>query len=311
MAYTFKYDKYQAKLDKTFGEGSYTVVIGSYKDDYVDILCHKHNGSFRKLAHGFTRSVDGCTICSDAAIAARVQNRIESSTAWRPHYRFLKFVKHTEQYVAMCEKHGEFCMYTKNTTQHGYGCPACTKQEKDDELFADYLKRFNDIWQGRYTYTGLLQRVKGGPNYVGVICPEHGYFEQRIDGHLLGIGCRKCAKSGYNSEIPGVFYVYSLEREGVNYIGFGISNTYKERAGVHRRNIKKAKATGKALYLLRFIDGNKPEQMEDYVKHNFQITSSGILGFVREAILATPENIQAFESYIDSLGIPRETLDKS
>jgi very-short-patch-repair endonuclease len=39
--------------------------------------------------------------------------------------------------------------------------------------------------------------IKNNKQKVKIICSKHGFFEQRVDGHLKGVGCKKCADESY------------------------------------------------------------------------------------------------------------------
>lgn len=68
----------------------------------------------------------------------------------------------------------------------------------------------------KYDYS--LVEYRNAKTKIKIICPEHGIFEQRLDHHLSGTGCPKCA--GYNKStfeliqkyktIHGDKYDYSL-----------------------------------------------------------------------------------------------------
>lgn len=58
------------------------------------------------------------------------------------------------------------------------------------EIFIELAKQ---IHGSKYDYSKVS--YKNANTNVLIICPIHGPFEQRANGHLNGKGCYKCAKS--------------------------------------------------------------------------------------------------------------------
>lgn len=60
---------------------------------------------------------------------------------------------------------------------------------------AQVLKEFRNVHGDRYIYTEINEtNYHGSKSVVPIICREHGLFQQLVDKHLLGHGCRTCAK---------------------------------------------------------------------------------------------------------------------
>lgn len=53
-----------------------------------------------------------------------------------------------------------------------------------------FIEISNKVHNNKYDYS--LVDYKNNKTKVKIICPIHGVFEQRPDGHLKGIGCSKC-----------------------------------------------------------------------------------------------------------------------
>ena len=58
----------------------------------------------------------------------------------------------------------------------------------------EWIINSNKIHNNFYDYSKV--EYNGSQKKVIIICPEHGEFEQRADGHMQGRGCKKC---GYNN----------------------------------------------------------------------------------------------------------------
>lgn len=54
----------------------------------------------------------------------------------------------------------------------------------------DFIEKVKKIHGDKYDYSKTV--YTGVKNKVSIICPIHGQFEQRADGHLDGRGCNKC-----------------------------------------------------------------------------------------------------------------------
>ena len=57
---------------------------------------------------------------------------------------------------------------------------------------------------------------------IMICCPVHGVFKQKVVSHLNGIGCRHCAKYGFNSGKPAYFYILKSSCESI--VKVGITN---------------------------------------------------------------------------------------
>lgn len=55
----------------------------------------------------------------------------------------------------------------------------------------DFIDRSNDIHNNKYDYS-LACYIKAH-DFIKVICPIHGIFEQEANHHMRGKGCKKCA----------------------------------------------------------------------------------------------------------------------
>ena len=74
---------------------------------------------------------------------------------------------------------------------------------------------------------------------VQIICPEHGVFEQKPNGHLNGNGCPKCNTGGWEFKLSdwlntkgdnATFYILRCYSNGEEFIKIGITTTtIKER----------------------------------------------------------------------------------
>lgn len=117
-----------------------------------------------------------------------------------------------------CPIHGWF---EQNAIRHlhGQGCPKCGNINKRDKLaitHEEFIERANIKHNNKFDYS--LVDFKTNKDYVKIICPIHGIFEQRVDMHLNRNGCPKCTGKNRTKEefiqlankIHGNKYDYSM-----------------------------------------------------------------------------------------------------
>lgn len=95
-----------------------------------------------------------------------------------------------EKVCIICRTHGEFW---QNPQSHlsGNGCTACSGMQKITlPLFIERCKKTHG---GKYDYTKV--QFDDLNDFVTIICPEHGEFEQRAKVHYRGYGCPVCGGS--------------------------------------------------------------------------------------------------------------------
>jgi hypothetical protein len=69
----------------------------------------------------------------------------------------------------------------------------------------NYLEKCKLIHNNKYDYS--LSDFKGLHYKIKIICPDHGPFEQRLDSHLKGSGCKQC----YIKKIKFAKYINSTD----------------------------------------------------------------------------------------------------
>lgn len=110
-------------------------------------------------------------------------------------YSKVEYVNATTKICIVCnkideitnEKHGVFWQNPRSHLR-GANCPVCSGTFMNQELF---IKRASIIHKQKYDYS-KVQYIRNSTK-VCIICPEHGEFNQKPSGHLLGKGCIKCA----------------------------------------------------------------------------------------------------------------------
>ena len=119
----------------------------------------------------------------------------------------------------ICETHGEFEQIANNHL-NGMGCPVCGRKKNDLSKMlnqTEYIEKAINVHGNKYDYSQV--NYVGALNYVKIICPIHGIFNQLAGSHLIGRGCGKCGNSVLSNtnefkinanKIHGNKYDYSL-----------------------------------------------------------------------------------------------------
>lgn len=88
-----------------------------------------------------------------------------------------------------CKEHGEFYQ-EPNSHIKGRGCPKCSGNSRKDTN--SFIKEAINLNGDKYDYSKVA--YINAHTKVKIICPIHGEFYQRPNGHLKGQGCPKCRK---------------------------------------------------------------------------------------------------------------------
>lgn len=89
----------------------------------------------------------------------------------------------------ICKKHGNFEQIPRDHIR-GSGCIQCG-YNKIRLGINKFITKSNIIFDNFYDYS-LITSYKNNNEYVNIICPIHGEFEQTPHSHLKGYGCYKC-----------------------------------------------------------------------------------------------------------------------
>jgi len=129
-------------------------------------------------------------------------------------YSLTRYVNSNSFVCLICNVHGEFYQKPDVHLAAKHPCPKCSKRIPTKE---DLISRFSDVHGKKYDYS--LVEYKSFNDSVKIVCPFHGIFEQIVNAHIQGKGCRACAgNSKYTIEdfilkaklAHGDLYDYSL-----------------------------------------------------------------------------------------------------
>jgi glutaredoxin len=106
-------------------------------------------------------------------------------------YSFVEYKNAVSKIKIICPSHGEFIQIAKNHIYLNEGCPYCSKNKSNLELF---LKNAKIKHNNKYDYSNFTNYTNNKEK-IKIICPTHGEFFQIIYNHLSGAGCPKCTET--------------------------------------------------------------------------------------------------------------------
>lgn len=106
-------------------------------------------------------------------------------------YSLVDYKKSNIKVKINCKEHGIF-EQRPNDHLNGQGCPYCggTKKLTVEMVKNKAIKKHNN----KYDYS-LFIKYKNQKDVIKIICPIHGIFEQKINNHLNGKGCKYCSNN--------------------------------------------------------------------------------------------------------------------
>lgn len=169
----------------------------------VIITCPKHGDFPQKPQHHLTGC--GCPECGK--IKAHNSNE-QTTEEWiikakdihnnKYDYSKVEYKGWNQKVCIICPIHGEFWQDpTSHIAKHRKrGCPECGKTlAKTTEQF---IQEAIKIHGNKYDYSKV--NYINAKTKICIICPEHGEFLQKPNGHLRGISCPKCNSKNKSTE---------------------------------------------------------------------------------------------------------------
>jgi ribosomal protein L36 len=105
-------------------------------------------------------------------------------------YSKVEYIKSNKKVIIICKKHGKF-LQTPESHLKGMGCPYCANNKNISPKI--FLKRAKEIHNDNYLYPYINEECKNTKSKISIICKTHGVFKQKINNHLAGCRCPKCA----------------------------------------------------------------------------------------------------------------------
>jgi hypothetical protein len=112
-------------------------------------------------------------------------------------YSLVEWTENTKSKTKLdivCHSHGAFRQSSDNHINSKQGCPACSGKES---LTQDsFVYRATQMHNNKYEYCKVVWTENTrSDTKVAILCPDHGMFTQRINGHLQGYGCAACSNN--------------------------------------------------------------------------------------------------------------------
>ena len=167
----------------------------------ICIICPKHGEFWQTPANHLTGN--SCPKCSNEIIGnlsrssteafIKKAKEIHKDENGNPKYDYSKveYKNARTKVCIICKEHGEFWQIPDKHIS-GQGCPICSNLKRSKKRIVSkqgFIRKANLIHNNKYEYV-KYEKVS---DYVTIICPIHGEFQQIGTSHLKGKGCPKCA----------------------------------------------------------------------------------------------------------------------
>jgi len=105
-------------------------------------------------------------------------------------YSKVEYISSHTKVIVTCHEHGDF-EQKPNGHLSGHGCPRCANKVMT-KTTKDFITEARKVHGYKYDYSKV--EYKNSYSKVTIVCPDHGSFEQRANGHLRTRGCSACAR---------------------------------------------------------------------------------------------------------------------
>jgi hypothetical protein len=194
-----------------------TVAPFSTQHEKITIRCNLH-GEFHQAANDHLKG-SGCSACGRELIGAASRSRsIEKmlsseefvAKARRVHgdkYSYVPTIYRGSRYKVTihCDDHGNFEQLPSNHLV-GNNCPECAKDRRyvanvfitgsSSISLEEFVNRAIEVHGNKYDYVSYTSEF-----HVGIVCLDHGFFNQRKLDHLGGAGCPQCSRNRAAEEL--------------------------------------------------------------------------------------------------------------
>lgn len=130
-------------------------------------------------------------------------------------YDKAQYSKISEKVTIICKEHGEFL---QSPVKHmlGRGCELCARKQRWETRgrmsFSIFYEKTKLIHGERYQYKPFEYTLSA--QKISIFCREHGEFKQKVNNHLNGNGCPRCARK--TSIFPGFGKAYLEKHKDSN-----------------------------------------------------------------------------------------------
>ena len=192
-----------------FDKYDYSLVDYKNAQDKIKIICYIH-GIFEQKPNNHLNGQD-CPKCINNNLKSSTLEFIKKSKEIHGNkydYSLVNYKNNKTNVKIICD--GKIYEQSPRSHLKGINFKFLTKDE--------FIEKAKCIHNNKYNYS--LSEFEHSSDYIKIICPIHGIFEQAINKHLRKNGCRKCAIEQKSltteefikkaKEIHGDKYNYSL-----------------------------------------------------------------------------------------------------
>ena len=194
------------QFKETHGERyDYSKVNYTGHSKKVIIICKIH-GLFKQKP-GEHKKGSGCPKCAgnkqfSTDEIVQIFKKVHGD---RYDYTKVNYKSSSSSIEIICKEHGIF-KQTPGAHKTGQGCPKCAGFGFTTK---DIIQQFEAVHGKKYDYSLVKYEHKHKP--VTIICKLHGKFNQYINDHLRGIGCRTCNIGWFKPKI--LQFIESIENK--------------------------------------------------------------------------------------------------
>jgi hypothetical protein len=156
----------------------------------IDIICPTH-GKFQQQPYSHLNG-KGCSKCKGGVMYNTQEFIQKARNIHNDNYDYsqVNYVDSQTPVTIVCPSHGEF---QQKPVVHlvGSGCLKCSGKEVFNN--DDFIEKSNIIHNNFYDYS--KSNYERSDKKVEIICPKHGLFLMKPNGHLGGQGCPVCKQS--------------------------------------------------------------------------------------------------------------------
>jgi hypothetical protein len=199
----------------------------------------------------------------------------------------------------VCKNHGKFETLATSMLA-GDDCPTCRKQVLLDNNRVKFFTACSKIHNNKYLYDGVPYHGSSGTLLLN--CPVHKGFSISNESHLKGVGCPECSSRGFRRDKQACLYLMVFEKDGAQFLGYGISNAPLKRKRTYIRELKRKNGFIISFEMFDCI-GSKALDIERHIKGRFLRVRVEIKGLKTECLVASQYK-DVKNSVLDLLAIP-------
>jgi len=195
----------------------------------VEIICSMH-GIFKRSPSDFLKSERGCQMCAKEFVKTKRTNKALDSFIKKSKHKFegkfdyslVNFVNSKTPVEIICPIHGKFKQRIGVHMKAKYGCDKCAEVETFKGL-KYFIDRANYVHNFMFDYSmNDIDSFKKSCDKIKIKCKNGHIFEQQINSHCNGRGCKICNEPCHDTEsfieLASVKHHFKYDYSKVNYI---------------------------------------------------------------------------------------------